>query len=50
MFNVPINVRGTQFNERVKINRNENTVTYKVPAHNDVEQSDTLLDYNSVRM
>ena len=47
-FNVRIEERGTQFNEGVEINKKENTVTYKVPAHNDVDQSDTLLDYSSV--
>ena len=50
MYNVRINESGTQFNEKVEINRNENTVTYKVPAHNDIDQSDTLLDYDSVSM
>ena len=48
MYNVGINERGKHFNEKIEVNRNENTVTYKVPAHNDIDQSDTLLDYNSV--
>ena len=48
MFSVGINERGAQFNESVEIDMEENTVTYKVPAHNDIDQSDVLLDYNSV--
>ena len=43
-----IKEKGTQFHESMKINTKDNSVFFSVPAHNDVDKSDVLLDYNLV--
>ena len=45
-FKVRINERGTRFSEKIKINEKENTVRFKVPKHNDVDQSEVLNNFN----
>ena len=48
VFKVRINEKGTRFNEKIKINERENTVSFAVPEHNDVERSEVLNEFNLV--
>ena len=45
-FNVRINEKGTRFVEKIKINEQENTATFSVPRHNDVDRSEVLHLFN----
>lgn len=46
---IRINERGARFVEKIIINEKENTVTFMVPRHNDVEHSEVRNDFNLVR-
>ena len=45
-FNLRINEKGTRFVEKIKINEKENTATFSVPRHNDVDHSEVLHLFN----
>lgn len=46
-YSLEINEQGTTFTERVEIEA-QNTLTYHVPTHNDVDQSDMLIVYDEM--
>jgi len=48
-FRLRIHESGTEFNETVTIDKNQQTELFKVPTHNDVEKSDILFDFKKVR-
>ncbi|XP_028408158.1 uncharacterized protein LOC114530743 isoform X2 [Dendronephthya gigantea] len=45
-FEMPINERGTRFTEKISVSENENTVSFEVPKHNNVNRSEVLNDFN----
>lgn len=47
-FQLRINEKGTRFNEEIKISEKENTVSFSVPRHNDVNGSEVLNDFSLV--
>ncbi|XP_078588924.1 uncharacterized protein LOC144869451 [Branchiostoma floridae x Branchiostoma japonicum] len=49
-FTLPINERGTKFNEEVDVDHNSKTVLFEVPDHNTVSNSKVMLDFNNRRM
>lgn len=48
-FNVRMSENGTSFNEKININEKQNTISFSLPAHNGVDRSDVLHDFNLVR-
>ena len=48
-FNVRLNENGTRFTEKISINEKENTISFVVPEHNDIDRSEVLHDFNLVR-
>ncbi|XP_028408156.1 uncharacterized protein LOC114530742 [Dendronephthya gigantea] len=45
-FEMRINERGTHFTEKISVSENENTVSFEVPKHNNVNRSEVLNDFN----
>ncbi|XP_028407359.1 uncharacterized protein LOC114529981 [Dendronephthya gigantea] len=45
-FKLRINERGTSFTEKISVSENENTVSFTVPKHNNVNRSEVLNDFN----
>ena len=43
-----ISERGTNFDERVEIDQQKRTVVYKVPAHNNLDESEVFFDFEAV--
>lgn len=48
-YRLRIQESGTEFNETVTIDENEQTELFRVPTHNDVEKSDIMFDFKKVR-
>ena len=44
-----INEKGTRFDEKIRIDEKRNTVSFIVPKHNDVENSEVLNEFNLVK-
>ncbi|XP_078615855.1 uncharacterized protein LOC144884420 [Branchiostoma floridae x Branchiostoma japonicum] len=47
---LPINERGTRFNEEVDVNHDGKVVIFEVPDHNTVSNSMVMLDFNTRKM
>eukprot|EP00058_Branchiostoma_floridae_P013519 XP_002599007.1 hypothetical protein BRAFLDRAFT_122463 [Branchiostoma floridae] len=47
---LPINERGTKFNEEVDVNHDSKIVIFEVPDHNTVSNSMVMLDFNTRKM
>ncbi|XP_078616245.1 uncharacterized protein LOC144884665 [Branchiostoma floridae x Branchiostoma japonicum] len=47
---LPINERGTKFNEEVDVNHDGKVVIFEVPDHNTVSNSMVMLDFNTRKM
>jgi hypothetical protein len=43
-----IKERGSRFIEKIRISEKENTVSFMVPKHNDVDRSEVQNDFNLV--
>ncbi|XP_078577213.1 uncharacterized protein LOC144862531 [Branchiostoma floridae x Branchiostoma japonicum] len=46
-FTLPINERGTKFNEEADVDHEDKIVVFSVPDHNTVSNSKVMLDYNN---
>ena len=44
-----ISEQGSHFNEKITFNKVNKTVTYHVPAHRDISESDFMIDFHLVR-
>ena len=47
-YNVQISESGEQYNETIEVDTEKQTELFKVPAHNDVDQSNILHDFKTV--
>lgn len=43
-----VNEQGSHFNEKVTFDKIKKTVTFHVPAHRDISESDFMVDFQSV--
>ena len=49
-YKVDIRETGTQYNETIEIDTEKQTELFKVPAHNDVDESNILHDFKTVSL
>ena len=47
-FDIRIREKGSRFDEKIRINEKENTVSFEVPKHNEANRSEVLNDFNLV--
>lgn len=49
-YKVHINESGAQYDETIKVDTEKQTELFKVPAHNNVDQSNILYDFKAVSL
>ena len=49
-YKVQISETGTEYNETIEVDTEKQTEMFKVPAHNDVDESNILHDFKTVSL
>ena len=49
-YKVQISETGTEYNETIEVDTEKQTELFKVPAHNDVDESNILHDFKTVSL
>ena len=49
-YRVKVDETGTEFEEKVEVDISKQIEVFKVPAHNDVDQSDVMHDFKLVSL
>ena len=49
-YKVQISETGTEYNETIEVDTKKQTELFKVPAHNDVDESNILHDFKTVSL